>query len=340
MLQPAHDHMDHMAHMAHTPTERLTEAARYHDYRYASNPLGDGGVPAVPGARFSAVLHEHGPTRILPLDTSPTLGCQGPATGPGLCANFVRIRPGEAIVTDANATSQLCFVMRGSGFSRIGDGGGGDLEIPWRTGDLFTLPARSRAEHVAGDDAALYWVHDEPLLRYLGVEATKRHFAPTLYTHTAIMEALDAVLRDPASAKANRLSVLLGHRSFPRTLTITHILWAMFGVLPVGAVQAPHRHQSVAVDLVVDAKPGCYTMVGRSLDKDGAIRDGERFDWEPHGVFVTPPGLWHSHHNESGHPAHILPIQDAGLHTYLRTLDIRFTRPLAGGGCEIVESAG
>jgi gentisate 1,2-dioxygenase len=123
-------------------------------------------------------------------------------------------------------------------------------------------------------------------------------------------------------------------------MTITHVLWAMFGVLPVNAVQAPHRHQSVAVDLVVDAKPGCYTMVGQSLGPDGAIKDGERFDWEPHAVFVTPPGLWHSHHNESGHPAHILPIQDAGLHTHLRTLDIRFTRQLAGGACEVVENAG
>jgi gentisate 1,2-dioxygenase len=331
MLQPAHEH---------TPAERLTEAARFHDYRYASNPLADGGLGAVPGARFAAALHERGITRTLPLDTSAALGCPGPATTPGLCANFVHICPGEAHVTDANATSQLFFVMRGSGRSRIGTGVPGDLEMPWRAGDLFTLPAKSRAQHVAADDAAFYWVHDEPLLRYLGVEATQRRFSPTLYTHAAIMEALAAVLHDPASAKANRLSVLLGSRSFSQTMTITHVLWAMLGVLPVNAVQAPHRHQSVAVDLVVDAKPGCYTMVGRTLGPDGTIKDGERFDWEPHAVFVTPPGLWHSHHNESGHPAHILPIQDAGLHTHLRTLDIRFTRQLAGGACEVVENAG
>jgi len=105
-------------------------------------------------------------------------------------------------------------------------------------------------------------------------------------------------------------------------------------------VQAPHRHQSVAVDLVVDCKPGCYTMVGRTLDAEGRVANGQRFDWHPHAVFVTPPGLWHSHHNESGHPAHILPIQDAGLHTYLRTLDIRFARANHGGGSDLVEHAG
>jgi gentisate 1,2-dioxygenase len=324
-------------------SERLTESARFHDYRYASNPLADGTLGAIPGARFGADLHEQGITRTVPLDTSSILGCPGPATSPGLCASFVHLCAGDAHITDANATSQLFFVMRGTGMTRVegdaGPAGDGDA-IAWQAGDLFTLPARSRALHAAGDDAALYWVHDEPLLRYLGVEASRRQFAATLYTRESIHEALEAVIRDPASAHANRLSVLLGNRLFPQTMTITHIIWAMFGRLPVGAVQAPHRHQSVAVDLVVDAKPGCYTLVGRSLGPDGRIKDGERFDWQPHAVFVTPPGLWHSHHNESGHPAHILPIQDAGLHTYLRTLDIRFSRAKAGGGSEVVENAG
>ena len=316
-------------------TARLTEAARFHDYRFASNPLADGTLPPIPGARFPASLHEQGPTRTIPLDASERLLCRGPATAPGLCANFVHLRSGECHFTDANATSQLFFVMRGAGSTRVD----GQADFEWQAGDLFTLPAQSRALHAATADAALYWVHDEPLLRYLGATAMQRQFPPTLYKRDEIHKALEAVIHDPSSATANRVSILLGSRVFPQTMTITHVLWAMFGILPVNAVQPPHRHQSVAVDLVVNAKPGCYTMVGRSLDADGRIKDGERFDWEPHGVFVTPPGLWHSHHNESGHPAHILPIQDAGLHTHLRTLDIRFAKPGPGGG-EVVENAG
>ena len=336
MLQPMRPHDD--------PVEQLTAAARFHDYRRASNPLGDAGVSRIPGGRFPAALHEQGPTRIVPLDTSSVLGCPGPATTPGLSANFVRVHSGDAIVTDANATSQLFFVIRGSGKTRIAADGGVDsaagIEMPWQAGDLFTLPARSPATHAAGEDAALYWVHDEPLLRHLGASATQRRFGPTLYQRHAIHEALDAVVRDPESARANRLSVLLGNHLFPQSMTITHVLWAMFGILPVGVVQPPHRHQSVAVDLVVDAKPGCYTMVGRKLAADGSIADGERFDWEPHSVFITPPGLWHSHHNESGQPAHILPIQDAGLHTYLRTLSILFSRRTATGHDVVEDAAG
>ena len=348
MLQPAHSNPEHPQHPGRPDLaddalriERLSEAARFHDYRYASNPIADGTLGAVPGARFGAELHEQGITRTIPLDNSTVLGCQGPATSPSLCASFVHVCPGDAHITDANATSQLFFVMRGSGSTRVADGSAGaGTEIPWRAGDIFTLPARSRATHIAAQDAALYWVHDEPLQRYLGVEASRQQFAPTLYPQASIRKALDAVINDPASATANRVSVLLGNRGFPQTMTITHVIWAMFGILPVGAVQAAHRHQSVAVDLVVDAKPGCYTLVGRTLGKDGLIKDGERFDWNPHSVFVTPPGLWHSHHNESGFPAHILPIQDAGLHTYLRTLNILFTRQTAGGVSEIVENAG
>jgi gentisate 1,2-dioxygenase len=322
--------------MARPSDELLTESARFHDYRYASNPIADGTLGGVPAARWAADLHERGPTRTLPLDSSVALGMVGPATTPGLCANFVHVCPGDAHITTANATSQLFFVMRGSGSTRLPDG----LEIAWQAGDLFTLPAGGRAVHAAIDDAALYWVHDEPLLRYLGVEARQPQFVPTLYRREAIQQALDTIVRDPSSAAANRLSVLLGNRLFPHTMTITHVVWAMFGLLPVAAVQAPHRHQSVAVDLVVDAKPGCYTMVGKSLDKNGQVANGQRFDWQPHSVFVTPPGLWHSHHNESGHPAHILPIQDAGLHTFLRTLDIRFSRINHGGAGDVVEHAG
>ena len=317
--------------------ERLTTSARYHDYRKASNPLAGGLIGEIPLVEFPATLHADGPTRIIPLDNAARLQCPGPASSPGLLASFVRVCPGDAIVTDANATGQLFFVIRGAGVSRPTAGPG--TAIPWEAGDLFTVPAGSPLEHRATADAALYQVHDEPLLRYLGVTAGEKRFAPTLYPRAAIRETLEAIVADPTRARANRLSVLLGNEAFPQTLTVTHVIWAMFGRLPVDALQAPHRHQSVAVDLVVDAKPGCYTMVGRSLDEAGRVKDGERFDWEPHSVFVTPPGLWHSHHNESGHPAHILPIQDAGLHTHLRTLDIRFSCARSSKA-EVVENAG
>ena len=320
---------------------RLTAAAEIHDYRRASNPLASGAVPPIPGGRFAARLHQTGPSGVTPLDLSAELRCPGPATTPGLCSNFIRIRPGESVATAVNATSQLFFVMRGRGQTQVAAHGHGTGSAPpLENGGLFTPPAGSTPRHTATDDAAIYWVHDEPLLRYLGVEATQQRFEPTLHRAAAIREVLAEIIADPASAGANRLSVLLGNSAFPDTQTVSHVLWAMFGVLPPRTVQAPHRHQSVAVDLVVDAPAGCYTMVGPRLADDGTIADAERFDWEPHSVFVTPPGLWHSHHNESDTPAHVLPIQDAGLQTFLRTLDIRFSRIGPDGKLVVSGSAG
>ena len=140
-----------------------------------------------------------------------------------------------------------------------------------------------------------------------------------------LVERLVQIVRDPEAPHRSRISVLLANVATPQTLTITHTLWAMLGVLPPGRVQRPHRHQSVALDLITECAPGCYSLVGTQLGSDGAIIDPIRVDWEPAGAFVTPPGHWHSHHNESGRPAYLVPIQDAGLHTYLRSLDIRFS---------------
>jgi gentisate 1,2-dioxygenase len=78
------------------------------------------------------------------------------------------------------------------------------------------------------------------------------------------------------------------------------------------AVAAPWPHGKV------------YTLMGRELDAQGNVVDPIRVDWADGSVFVTPPGWWHSHHNESDSTAWVLPIQDAGLYTHQRTLDIRF----------------
>ena len=134
----------------------------------------------------------------------------------------------------------------------------------------------------------------------------------------------DELAAQPGSEKRNRISLLLANRDLLSTRTVTHVLWAMYGIVPAGATQAPHRHQSVALDLIIDCRPGVYTRVGTELNADGSIRNPKRIDWQAGGAFITPPGHWHSHVNESGEPAYLLPIQDAGLQTYLRSLDIRF----------------
>lgn len=122
---------------------------------------------------------------------------------------------------------------------------------------------------------------------------------------------------DPDAASRSRISILLNDKKFDQTLTITHVLWAMFGIVPPHSVQSPHSHKSVALDFVAYAGPNTYTLVGDKIDpQTKQIIDPIRCDWVTGKAFVTPPGLWHSHHNESDEDAFIIPIQDAGLQTY------------------------
>ena len=302
--------------------KKLFSNANYFEYSTSADPIASGLIKEVPFKVFPSSLHEEGPTRIIHLDMSKELQCPYPATSPALLANFVRIKSGENIDTSANATSHLFYVIRGNGRSIVDD-----LIIPWNTGDFFTLPAKSIAKHFADTDTAFYYIHDEPLLNYLGVKADKARFEPTLFTQEESYSNLQKAI-DSTNGARNRLSILLANKAFPQTRTITHVLWAMFGILPPDEVQPPHRHQSVAIDFAVECQPGCYTLIGKKINEKGEIIDPIKAPWQPSSVFVTPPGYWHSHHNESGVQAHVIPMQDAGLHTYLRTLDIQFSNPL------------
>jgi len=306
--------------------EDWTGDALFHEYSAAVDPIGSGVISAIPVRSFPARLHMDGNTRTVTLDLSDVLRTPYPATGPSLLAQFLCIADGDGIDASPHATSALLYCLRGGGRTDL-EGPGGSASVRWVAGDVVTLPGRTRARHCADQDSVLYHVDDSPLLAYLGVEAVEARFAPTRFDGERARARLAEVAADPDAATRSRVAVLLGNARNDQTLTATPTLWAMLGVLPDGQVQRPHRHQSIALDLIVDCNPGCYTLVGAELGPDAAIVDPVRVDWEPGGAFVTPPGLWHSHHNESGAAAHLLPVRDAGLHTYLRTLDIRFTRP-------------
>jgi gentisate 1,2-dioxygenase len=297
--------------------------AEYFEYSKAANPIGSGHVPQVPITRFDPEVYTDQPTGVIPLDLSKELRIEtGAATSPALLANFLRILPGEQIDTSPNATSQLYYVLYGRGFAAVN----GQL-VGWEKGDFLTLPAGTRSVFYGATDTAMYWVHDEPLMRYLGAEATRPRFRATKFRRSDAVAKLEEIASRPGANDKSRVSVLLANANQEQTLTITHVLWAMFGVLPPNQVQRPHRHQSVALDLILDAPDsGCYTLLGTRLDEHGDIVDPTRVDWRAGCAFTTPPGMWHAHYNETGQPAHLIPIQDAGLQTHLRSLDIKFTQ--------------
>ena len=297
-----------------------TDAAQFFEYSKAANPIRPSLTPRVPFHFFSPDLYADGPSRVVPLDLSEGLKCPAPATGPDLCANFIRITAKDTINLDVNATSMVFYVIRGAGTATIGAD-----RLDWSTGDFFTAPGGIATGLQASADAALYYVNDAPLLTYLGARVDHPRFSPVIYKADRANVELRRVASDAEAANRSRVSVLLANAEFPLTRTVTHVLWAMYGMISPNTEQKPHRHQSIALDLIVDCDPGCYSLLGQELDADGNIKDPVRVDWESGCAFVTPPGYWHAHFNTSGREARLIPIQDAGLQTYLRTLDIRFT---------------
>lgn len=324
-------------------------------------------LPVQPAVAFPPSLHlAPAASTITPLDLSAPLALGfSPATSPNLLASFITLLPASPpLRTDPTATSQLFYVIRGSGSSTGASLTPDGAPLHWAEGDLFTVPGTSGPLlHAAETPASLYWVHDEPLLRYLGVAPSAPTFAPALYTRAALLARVEEIRHEPGAEHRNRMGVLLAHEATEGdTKTLTRVLWALLNTLPARSAQPPHRHNSVALDLAVSAAPGrVYTLMGPELGADGWVKDPIRMDWVAGAVFTTPPGWWcvwalghllralsrglthhhlpapphntrarrHSHHNDSDEVAWVLPVQDAGLFTRQRVLDIRFSSALA-----------
>jgi gentisate 1,2-dioxygenase len=301
----------------HSINQTLAQQVISWEYSAAATP----DLNEVPIQPFPASLHEQGETRVIALDLSNMLETPYLATSPGLLANYIRLCQSEKITTNVAATSEVFFVMRGCGRTETEHG-----TITWQQGDAFTLPYNQGVTHFADDDSALFWTHDAPLLDYLGAAPNATRFKPAFYSKAYMNDAVERIRDIAIRENRNRVGIILGNTDTTKTKTITHTMWSLFNLLPQGAVQAAHRHNSVALDLAVFSGPDTYTLIGKKVDEHGDIINPVKAMWASNTVFVTPPGWWHSHHNESNQNAYVFPVQDAGLHTYLRTLDIQFVR--------------
>ena len=99
-----------------TDRQASSAQAQYFSYGDAANPIRSGLTLGVPYRSFSPAFFAEGGNAVMSLDLSEELQCSGPATGPSLCANFIRLNDGE-LRTSAVATSQLFFIADGDGES-------------------------------------------------------------------------------------------------------------------------------------------------------------------------------------------------------------------------------
>jgi len=259
---------------------------------------------------------------ITPIDLSENYSVDYKATSPNLLASFIKIKANHDISFDEeflNATSHFFFVIAGTcdiwPNSRVFRVSEGDVFIsPYS--HLLTIQNNST------NDVIIYYINDSPLLNYMGSKPCKRTFQPAIYSKEFILTKL----KDLANPNNNRKGILLSNTDTEKlgVNTITPILWSLYNELPPLTNQRPHKHNSVALDLcIVSEEPeNIFTLIGNEVDSENKIVNPIKVNWKRGGMFVTPPGLWHSHHNIGETYAYVLPIQDAGLLLYQRILGI------------------
>ena len=289
-----------------------TRRARYFDSENAFNIT----YPPIPGHSFvlerDRAFDPATGTALIPLDQSTALGLSFPATTPLVLASYARISAKDTLWHTVCASTVCGYVIEGGGWSAQGD----DV-IEWCEGDVFCFPGGTPIKHVSGNANTVLWlVTNEPQLAFEGFVPPEPHAARVECAHFPAhaigreLEVADTKLNDRASAG---LAVVLSTQGLEGIRNISPTLTLAMNQLRPGSSQPPHRHNSVAVSLVVKG-PNCYSMI-----------DGVRKNWEPWVTVVTPPESVHSHHNDGADQANWLIVQDGGIHYHCRTMGFSYS---------------
>lgn len=296
---------------ASKPGSKAEERARFFNSGNAFNIK----LPAVPNAVFAdepaRALDAATPTGFINCDASPEMECGFPATSPFLLARYARINAGDSLASAPKASGIVHYVIEGTGSTRMGD-----EQITWNPGDVFVAPGGMDFVHTAGDKAAVLWVcGNEPQLDFENFEPPAPGHAPTglvHYTRDEIDRQLEHIYSFPRAEDEAGLALVFSSDKQQGGRNVLPSLTLAMNTLPAGAMQRPHRHNSVAVSLVVKGDK-CFSKI-----------DGVDKHWAPWATTITPPTSVHSHHNDGDERAMFLIVQDGGLYYHARAMGFEF----------------
>lgn len=296
---------------ASAPNSKAAARARYFNTGNAFNLQ----LPPVPEESFTAepatALRAETRTGLIACDRSKALGCAFAATTPLVLARYAKIRAGEALETHFAASGVIAYVIAGSGSTQCGD-----ETIDWHPGDTFVLPGGVGHVHRAtGADAVLWIVTNEPQLAFENLRPPQAGQAPTDLVHfTAdeILRQIDLLYQVGRGNDIAGSALIFSSERQEATRNVLPTLTVAMNSLPAGLTQRSHRHNSVAVSLVIQGE-NCHSMV-----------DGRRKDWSQWATTITPATAFHSHHNGGDKTAMFLIVQDGGIYYHARALGFEF----------------
>ena len=258
------------------------------------------------------------------IDNSEIYNVDFKSTTPNLLASFIKLRENQELIfeesQDYNASSHFFYIINGNVEFIVNN-----EKYTLESGDIIITPLFNhlKMENKSTSEVQVYYINDSPLINYLGSKPMKKNFETAIYSKDFLAKNLLSL----SNINNNRKGILLSNVDTEKigTNTITPVLWALYNELPPNTIQKPHKHNSVALDLCISCSDSdnVYTLVGDTIDENGNIINPMKINWKQGEMFITPPGLWHSHNNVGNTYAYILPIQDAGLLLYQRILGIK-----------------
>ena len=260
------------------------------------------------------------------IDFSHIFNVSHKSTTPNLLASFIKLLSKDIIELnnnqniEFNATSHIFYIIKGDCSINIDN----NDEKSLYSGDILITPCFNSVKitNLCEEELQIYYINDSPLVNYLGNRAEKKIFKTAIYKNSFLVQMLNEL----SNKNNNRKGILLSNKDTEAlgVNTITPVLWVLYNELPPKTIQKPHKHNSVALDLCIKCNDNenIYTLIGDELDEKGNILNPKKVYWKEGSMFITPPGLWHSHNNNGDTYAYVLPIQDAGLLLYQRILGI------------------
>ena len=128
------------------------------------------------------------------------------------------------------------------------------------------------------------WARTTPALW----DSPRPHFKPAVWRYAAAKAALDKSGDFVPVEQAERRNLIMVNPAQDNLYGTSRNIVSAYQMVKAGEKARSHRHSPAALRLVVEAKPGTYTVV-----------NGARVDMLPGDVVLTPSWCWHGHANES-----------------------------------------
>jgi len=166
------------------------------------------------------------------------------------------------------------------------------------------------------------WARPEPSMW----PSPKPRFRPAVWRFAAAKAALDQSGALVPAEQTERRNLIMVNPIEGNTYATTRHLVATYQCVRAGETARTHRHSAAALRLVLDAKPGTYTIV-----------NGARVDMLPGDVVLTPSWSWHGHVNTSDATSYWIDFLDI---PFVQLSEAMFFEQYPAGGLEPVTAQG